>query len=78
MENDKQLSERNMLLQNEHPAVGKYKTINQPLKFKQAIFDNNWNAPDLGDDSSSVLKELNYTEEAIQQFSNKGVVKLKL
>lgn len=78
MESDKQLAERNMLLENEHPAVGKYKTINQPLKFKQTIFDNNWSAPDLGDDSSSILKELNYTEEAIQQFSNKGVVKLKI
>lgn len=78
METDKQLTERNMFLENEHPAVGKYKTINQPLKFKQTIFDNNWSAPDLGDDSASVLKELNYTSEAIQMLLDEGVVKSKL
>jgi crotonobetainyl-CoA:carnitine CoA-transferase CaiB-like acyl-CoA transferase/putative sterol carrier protein len=78
LETDKHLNERNMLLENEHWAVGKYKTINQPLKFKQTIFDNNWSAPDLGDDSASVLKELSYTDETIRQLANKGVVKLKL
>ncbi|MCW5907063.1 MAG: CoA transferase [Chitinophagales bacterium] len=77
METDRHLRERNMLLENEHSAVGKYRTINQPLKFKQAKFDNNWSAPDLGDDSASVLKELNYTTDAIQLLAQKGVVKLK-
>lgn len=77
METDIHLRERHMLLENEHSAVGKYRTINQPLKFKQTKFDNNQSAPDLGEDSASVLQELNYTTDAIQLLAHKGIVKLK-
>jgi alpha-methylacyl-CoA racemase len=76
LENDPYLQSRNMLLQNEHASVGKYNTINQPLKFKEAIFDNNWPAPDLGFDSASVLRELNYSDETVRQLAGKGIIKL--
>ena len=33
LEHDAYLNERNMFLNNEHPSIGSYKTINQPLKF---------------------------------------------
>lgn len=75
LENDAYLNERGMFVQNEHPAVGKYKTINQPLKFKETTFDNNWNAPELGSDSVLVLKELHYTNAQIDALRAKGVVK---
>ncbi len=77
MENDAYLNERGMFAENEHAAVGKYKTINQPLKFKQTKFDNNWSAPDLGDDSASILKELNYSEDAQSELINKNIIKVK-
>ncbi len=77
MEKDVYLNERKMFAENEHPAVGKYKTINQPLKFKQTTFDNNWSAPDLGDDTASVLQELGYSETQITELKNKSIVKLK-
>lgn len=76
LEHDPYLQSRNMLLQNEHTSVGKYNTINQPLKFKEAIFDNNWPAPDLGYDSASVLRELNYSDETVRQLAGKGIIKL--
>lgn len=76
LENDAYLKSRNMLVQNEHAAVGKYNTINQPLKFKEAIFDNNWPAPDLGYDSASVLRELNYSDETVRQLAGKGIIKI--
>ena len=66
-----------MFLNNEHPAIGKYKTINQPLKFKHTKFDNNWNAPELGDDTSSILAALNYDDKRISQLKNTGIIKLK-
>jgi len=75
IENDAYLNERGMFVENEHSAVGKYKTINQPLKFLQTKFDNNWSAPDLGDDSLTVLKELSYSDEQIKELLNKNVVK---
>jgi len=78
LENDTYLNERGMFVQNEHAAVGKYKTINQPLKFKETKFDNNWSAPDLGDDSASVLHELKYSAEQIADLSKKGIIKTKL
>ncbi len=77
LERDTYFLERKMLIENEHSAVGKYLTINQPLKFKQTNFGNNWSAPDLGDDSATILKELNYSDETIGSLQNKGVVKLK-
>lgn len=77
LENDPYLNERSMFVQNEHPAVGKYKTINQPLKFKETTFDNNWGAPELGSDSASILKELNYTDAQIATMLSKGVIKTK-
>lgn len=77
LETDKYLTERQMFLENEHPAVGKYKTINQPLKFKQSTFDNNWSAPMLGDDTAAVLKEINYTDDRILALKQSGAVKLK-
>ena len=58
-------------------GIKKNKTINQPLKFKEATFDNNWNAPELGSDSASILKELNYTDAQISEMQSKGVVKTK-
>ena len=77
IENDAYLQQRGMFIENEHAAVGKYKTINQPLQFLQTKFDNNWSAPDLGDDSASILKELNYTDTRIGELNQKGIVKLK-
>lgn len=77
LEHDPYLNERGMFVQNEHAAVGKYKTINQPLKFKETTFDNNWNAPELGSDSAFVLKELNYTDAQIESLQSIGVIKTK-
>ena len=75
METDELLLERNMLVTNEHPSVGKYKTINQPLKFLSTTFDNNWSAPDLGDDTTAVLRELGKSDAQILELINKGCVK---
>jgi crotonobetainyl-CoA:carnitine CoA-transferase CaiB-like acyl-CoA transferase/putative sterol carrier protein len=77
IENDKYLNERKMFLENEHVSVGKYKTINQPLKFLASSFANNWSAPDLGDDTATVLNELKLSDSEIAQLKDKGIVKLK-
>ena len=77
LEHDQYLNERNMFVNNEHPVVGKYKTINQPLKFKQTSFDNNWNAPELGDDTASILEALNYDKLRVSKLVEAGVIKIK-
>ncbi len=75
LENDAYLNERHMFVENEHPAVGRYKTINQPLKFLQAKFDNNRSAPELGYDTAAILNELNYNETQIKELKDKSIVK---
>lgn len=78
LERDIYLNERQMFLENEHPAVGKYKTINQPLKFLSSRFENNTSAPDLGDDSAGILKEIGYDEKNISELISKNVIKVSV
>lgn len=75
--NDSYLNERDMFVVNEHSSVGKFKTIQQPIKFKYANIGEQWNAPELGEDSTGVLRELNYTDERIAELRSSNVVKLK-
>ena len=74
IEQDALLNERGMFIESEHPAVGKYKTINQPLKFVGETLQQ-WGSPDLGDDSASILRELNYDDLRISELLQKFVVK---
>ena len=73
---DVYLNERNMFVEHEHSGIGKYKTINQPLKFMQAKFANTRQAPALGEDTMDVLKELGYTNEKITDLKKNNIVKL--
>lgn len=73
---DNHLQQRGMFIENEHPAVGKYKSINQPMKFKGATFGENWPAPVLGSDTSAILNELGYDTGRIIDLANKQVIKL--
>ena len=77
IEQDVFLNERKMFSENEHPAAGKYKTINQPLKFLHNDFYNNKSAPDLGDDTGAILGELKYDTDRIQSLKSKNVVKVR-
>ena len=75
LEHDAYLNERNMFLNNEHAAAGKYKTINQPLKFKETNAAIYWPAPELGDDTTTILGDLNYSEVQITNLNRKGIIK---
>jgi crotonobetainyl-CoA:carnitine CoA-transferase CaiB-like acyl-CoA transferase/putative sterol carrier protein len=75
LENDIYLNTRQLFATNKHNTVGNYKTINQPLKFKQTNFDNHWSAPELGEDSALVLKEMNYSDEDIARLKSANIIK---
>lgn len=75
LETDAHVAERKMLLENEHPAVGKYKTINHPLRFLANNFENNYGAPDLGVHSTAILTELNYSPDTVRNLLQNGIVK---
>jgi alpha-methylacyl-CoA racemase len=50
LENDLHLQERQMIIEQEHPVAGKFKTIGVPLKFSETPATPAWIAPELGED----------------------------
>lgn len=66
--------ERNMILEHEHPEYGKIKSVAQPLKFSNTELHEGWAAPLLGEHNENILEELGYTQDAIQQLVENGVI----
>jgi alpha-methylacyl-CoA racemase len=58
LENDPHLQVRKMIIETEHPMVGKLKSIGVPLKFSETEAKPSWAAPILGEDTEAILREL--------------------
>ena len=55
----------------EHPTAGKYRLPNTPLNFSKTPNRLQGGAPVLGADTREVLKEIGYTDEAINGILEK-------
>lgn len=55
LHNDPQLQAREMILEEEHPLAGKFKSIGIPLKFSETPAKPSWVAPELGEDTRDIL-----------------------
>lgn len=55
LEKDPHLQEREMIIEQEHPKAGKFKTIGVPIKFSETPAKPSWIAPDLGQDNDLLL-----------------------
>jgi alpha-methylacyl-CoA racemase len=73
---DEYLNERHMFIEHEHSSGGKYKTINQPIKFQQNDFSNNEHAPSLGQHTHIILHEIGYTDQAINDLKKKNLIRV--
>jgi alpha-methylacyl-CoA racemase len=71
---DKYLNERNMFV-DFNIGDRQIKTIAQPIKFQNSKTSENWIAPKLGEDSYSILKELNLSDEKINELIDKSTIK---
>lgn len=71
---DPQIEHRQMVIEQEHPEVGRYKNLGIPIKLTNAPGAIEEIAPDLGADTERVLGAAGYTEEEIGQLRSKGVV----
>ncbi len=71
---DPQVSEREMVLDIEHPGHGEIRMLGFPIKFGQTPCRLYRPAPDLGADSEAVLVELGYSPEDIARLRTTGVV----
>ena len=71
---DKYLNERKLFV--DFKIGGKdFKTIAQPVKFASVTGDNNWIAPQLGEDTCTILKELSLTDDKITELKRSNIIK---
>jgi crotonobetainyl-CoA:carnitine CoA-transferase CaiB-like acyl-CoA transferase len=76
---DPQLKSRNMIVDVDHPKLGKVKTFNTPIKFFEARSGvqpgENPDDPELGEHTSQVLKELlGFKDEDIARLRKERVI----
>jgi crotonobetainyl-CoA:carnitine CoA-transferase CaiB-like acyl-CoA transferase len=72
---DTYLNERNLFVNFQLGGI-EIKTIGQPIKFSSGVDTNNWVAPQLGEDSYAILKELNLSEEKIHTLIDQKIAKV--
>lgn len=70
---DPQILDRDMIIDMEHPLLGKYKAVNFPIKFSEAPGEVTSHASLLGQHNEEILKEyLGYSDEDIETFTKEG------
>jgi crotonobetainyl-CoA:carnitine CoA-transferase CaiB-like acyl-CoA transferase len=71
---DEQLQANGMLVEMEHRSAGKLRLLGTPVRLHGTPPVTREFAPELGENTPEVLKELGYTEEAIAALERAGVV----
>lgn len=75
--NDKQVKSLKMTKKAIHPRIGDLNIIRSPITLSNFEHDTNFDkpGPELGEHSEEILRELNYSDEAIAELKESGVVK---
>lgn len=68
------IKERDMILELEHPKMGKIKTLGIPAKFSKTPLKVRTPGPWLGQHSTEILRELGFSEEEISRLYEEKVV----
>jgi formyl-CoA transferase len=73
--NDPQVIENDYIVDFQHPKMGCLRIPGFPIHFSQAQVNNNLLAPELGEHTDGVLKEMGgYSDEDIAQFRKDGII----
>jgi crotonobetainyl-CoA:carnitine CoA-transferase CaiB-like acyl-CoA transferase len=75
--NDKQVKSLKMTKKAIHPRIGDLNIIRSPITLSNFEHDTNFDkpGPELGEHNEEILRELNYSDEAIAELKESGVVK---
>lgn len=73
--NDSHLVDRDMIIEDYHPEIGEFKTLGMPLHFSRSSRKKQSFPPKLGEHTISILENLGYSEEEIQDILKDGIVK---
>jgi crotonobetainyl-CoA:carnitine CoA-transferase CaiB-like acyl-CoA transferase len=72
--NDPQIQARNMLVEQNHPVLGKIQMPNLPFNFSGFTIDQTQCAPLMGQHNAEIAAELGFTEGEIAAMQNDGVL----
>ncbi|MBE7249280.1 MAG: CoA transferase, partial [Actinomycetospora chiangmaiensis] len=75
MHRDPQTQARAMVVEVDHPRVGRMKTLGLPVKFSDTPGRVHGPAPLLGEHSRAILAEAGYTADEIDSLITRGVVR---
>jgi len=65
---------RGMIVELEHPALGLYRTLGNPMHFSGTPVSYRRPAPMLGEHNGEILKELGFRSDEIENMQKSGVV----
>jgi crotonobetainyl-CoA:carnitine CoA-transferase CaiB-like acyl-CoA transferase len=71
---DRHLLAREMLVETDHPVLGRLRTLGTPIKISGAPLNPRRRAPLLGEHTDEVLRSVGYGEEAIADLRKRNVV----
>ena len=71
---DPQIKNRNMVVELEHPKLGKVKNIASPIKYSRTPLEIRGFAPKIGEHTREILKTLNFSDEDIKTMKKEGVL----
>ncbi|MCB8961422.1 MAG: CoA transferase [Ardenticatenales bacterium] len=72
--NDEQILARGMIVELEHPAVGSYKSLGNPINLDGTPITYRRPAPLLGEHNQEILTELGFTPDEIAKLMNDGTL----
>jgi crotonobetainyl-CoA:carnitine CoA-transferase CaiB-like acyl-CoA transferase len=72
---DKQAIANEFFVDWDHPVYGKIKVLNNPIKLSVTKAEIRYKAPDLGEHTDQIMRDLGFSTEEIERLRNSGAVK---
>jgi crotonobetainyl-CoA:carnitine CoA-transferase CaiB-like acyl-CoA transferase len=71
---EEHLLARGMIIELEHPAIGLYRMLGNPMNFSKTPVSYRRPAPLLGEHNVEILKEIGYSQHEIEKLKKQGVI----